>query len=1126
MLANDNSPGKGQDSKTLSGHAALKALDVLPFAVVITDPAGVVIYGNGAALERFGAGSLRTSAADSIAAQPHTASQIAIDGVSCSLMAFSPLKPATAEFAATGKNRNPILGKIFGRGSVTHDKTLAGLENLLSTHAEQGESGTISLFKDFFELALVGTAIALPDKKWVYANRRFCSMLGYTRDELSAMTWDAITHPDDSAEDAQYFQRALDGTAESYCIDKRFVTKSRETMHAMMSVVCVRGRDRKPAYFIAQIQDMGDRKKAEERLRRNEKRLRILFDESPLAKAIFGRDGRLIMWNRKYAALLGCDDSELSGTPFFRFTSNEYLKKEIPFFSRLANGEIDSYKFEKQCYRKNGEPIWVSANMGKLPAADDGYALIGVFEDITDRKATERALLDSERRLSLALDAAADGFWEMVLPSGHAMFSENLSRLLGYAPGTFASSMEALFALIHPDDAQRVRDSFERHLHRESSVFNEEFRIHTADGRFIWARCKGKTAETDAAGNPAIVAGTLSDITAEKKHAEQLLQTQERLSMTQKIARLGGWELDLRSLMMTLSPGLCETLGIKAPNGKVMPLVEFTLRFIRPQDRNMMAKQATMALEKGAEQNYSSYFHCEATNTAGENIHLSLWCERKTGHILTGVAQDVTLMHSSEQTAASVEDTLLFILNSAPDMAMVLDGKYAIEHGNKRLADYLGSTPEKVKGMNVFAALPLPLADALRAGLEEANASAGAVSREIRLAEQNYLARIYLLPSSVREKGKAVIFLLDISGRKTADASLRAVNEKLAAVLDGMPYGVCAADRESGEVLFANRYIRDRWGDEALSGIASLSRKIGLPDGMLDSAGQNGAFDFRTADTSLWMRCESRSVEMPEHPAVSLLAFYDINAPRQEQEELSRLLKAERDINDLKTRFIASASHEFRSPMTVISAAASLLRKHGRDMSQEKMEELLSRITSNINRILTTLDETLMISRLESGKAMPRIARADLLNLTSGLMEEAKLTDAGSHTMEISSEGSDFLAETDPGMLSAALHSLMENALKYSAPDSTVRVHVRDVGDSVAISVADQGIGIPAEEQGRIGESFFRASNVGGAKGTGLGLSIARRTAELCGGRLSFESTQGKGSTFTLTIPKEPPANA
>lgn len=1127
MLGDDTSPGNAQDSKTLSGSAALKAMDNLPFAVVITDAAGVVIYENGAARERFGAGSLSASAAGSITANPHTSASIEIGGATYSLLSFSPAHAATGQYAAQAKTKAPqILEKLFGKGTGTPDKTLSGLEELLSGSVSHDKAGSVSLFRDFFELALVGTAIALPDKKWVYANRRFCSLLGYTREELCALTWDAVTHPDDQKEDEQYYQRALDGTAESYCIDKRFIKKSREVLHAMMSVVCVRGKDKAPAYFIAQIQDMGDRKKAEERLFRSEKRLRVLFDESPLAKAIFGRDGKLIMWNKKYSSLLGYDDEELAGTPFFRFTGNDHLKKEIPFFSRLAGGEINGYQFEKQCYRKNGDAIWVSANMGKLPSAEDEYSLIGVFEDITARKQTERALLDSERRLSLALDAAADGFWEVVLPSGHATFSEKLSNLLGYAPNSFVSSMDALFALIHPDDAQRVKDSFERHLHRESAMFNEEFRIHTNNGHFIWARCKGKTAETDSRGNPAIVAGTLSDITEEKKYAEQLLQTQERLAMAQKIAKLGGWELDLRSLMMTLSPGLCDTLGLKAPNGKTMPLVEFTLRFIAPQDRNIMAKQATMALEKSGEKTYSSYFDCSAMTATGDNIHLAMWGERKNGPLLSGVAQDVTLLRSTEQTAASVEDTVLFVINSAPDMAMLINGECAIEQGNEKLSGFLNTSPGKLRGMSAFAALPQPMAEALRAGLEQAHAGTGAVAREVKLQEQNYLMRIYLLPTSLQDRGKAIVFMLDLSGRKTANDALRAANDRLMSILDGLPYAVCTADQESGEVLFANRYIRERWSEETSAGLTAVLRRMGLPDDMLHAAGRDGAFDFRAADTSLWMRCESHPVDLPGKEAARLLAFYDINTPRQEQEELSRLLKAERDINELKTRFIASASHEFRAPMTVISAAASLLKKHGDIMEPEKIEELLSRITSNIDRILVTLDETLIISKLESGKAMPHIARVDLLNLTAGLIEEAKLTDTGSHSVRITSEGSDFWAETDPSMLATALHSLLENALKYSPPKAQVTVTVQGTEDMIAISVSDKGIGIPLKEQSRVGEAFFRASNVGETKGTGLGLSISRRTAELCGGQLTFESNQGEGSKFTLSIPKEPPAHA
>ncbi len=131
-------------------------------------------------------------------------------------------------------------------------------------------------FRHYFDLPLVGSAIYAPDKRWIEVNDKLCDLFGYTRDELMALTWVDITHPDDIAENLRLFNRALSGEGDdAYTMDKRFVRKDGETIHTSISAQCVRRPDGAPDHFILLVQDLTERKRAEAALRESEERLRL-----------------------------------------------------------------------------------------------------------------------------------------------------------------------------------------------------------------------------------------------------------------------------------------------------------------------------------------------------------------------------------------------------------------------------------------------------------------------------------------------------------------------------------------------------------------------------------------------------------------------------------------------------------------------------------------------------------------------------------------------------------------------------------------------------------------------------------------------------------------------------------
>lgn len=233
--------------------------------------------------------------------------------------------------------------------------------------------------------------------------------------------------------------------------------------------------------------------------------------------------------------------------------------------------------------------------------------------------------------------------------------------------------------------------------------------------------------------------------------------------------------------------------------------------------------------------------------------------------------------------------------------------------------------------------------------------------------------------------------------------------------------------------------------------------------------------------------------------------------------QLDASSKRERELNELKSRFISIASHEFRNPLNRISGFTQLLEK-GRN-SIEQRESCLERIQKAVDEMITLLDDVLATVKSEASRLTFNPVAIALKPFCRNLIEEVQLSTAPSRTINFVWEGHPTEAHFDVALLRQILTNLLSNALKYSSPDSTVHFRVRCQSESAIFEIQDEGIGIAAPEQQRLFDAFYRATNVGEIAGTGLGLSIVKQAVEQHGGTISLLSEINVGTTFTVMLP-------
>ena len=235
------------------------------------------------------------------------------------------------------------------------------------------------------------------------------------------------------------------------------------------------------------------------------------------------------------------------------------------------------------------------------------------------------------------------------------------------------------------------------------------------------------------------------------------------------------------------------------------------------------------------------------------------------------------------------------------------------------------------------------------------------------------------------------------------------------------------------------------------------------------------------------------------------------------KEELQKALSKEKELGDLKSRFVSMASHEFRTPLSTILSSASLVSKYLKEEEQDKRDKHINRIKSAVNNLTEILNDFLSIGKMEDGKVVAHFALFNIKELITSVCNEiAGIVKTGQH-ITYHHKG-DQMVELDPSLLRNVLINLLSNAIKFSPENGKIAVNSEVTDTHIILHVKDSGIGISEEDKVHLFERFFRGANVTNIQGTGLGLHIVEKYVELMNGNIDFKSELEKGTSFTITF--------
>jgi PAS domain S-box-containing protein len=374
-----------------------------------------------------------------------------------------------------------------------------------------------------------------------------------------------------------------------------------------------------------------------------------------------------------------------------------------------------------------------------------------------------------------------------------------------------------------------------------------------------------------------------------------------------------------------------------------------------------------------------------------------------------------------------------------------------------------------------------------------------------------------------------ITWQLDTTTRLRAEITRRTDSEaKYQAVVENVNEGILIT--ATGRILYANPKALQLIGvDEPTAKSRPFIEFIHLEDRervlgnhMRRMRGEpvENYYHFRVAHGAIgirWLEISAVLFQWQGEPA-TLNFLTDVTAKRQAEQDMHTALLRERELSELKSRFVAVASHEFRTPLAAILSSVELLDTYGDAFPESERHELLCQVKTAVKRMTGMVEQVLMTSKLESGGFTFQPTRISIADLLVQVVVEMERSDAQASRIAVRCDGLDALRVADERLVRHIVTNLLGNALKYSPSDLPVELSASARGELMEIKVSDQGIGIPEGDLPRLFESFHRGTNVANIAGTGIGLHIVKQCVDLHRGKIAVASAAGQGTTFTVQL--------
>jgi PAS domain S-box-containing protein len=842
--------------------------------------------------------------------------------------------------------------------------------------------------------------------------------------------------------------------------------------------------------------DITERKKAERKYLESQALLHYAFDYAPIGMALISIEGNWLKVNDAICNILGYTKSELLNLNFQDIVYSEYVKNFIARIEGVLNGKELISQIETLFIHVDGYTVWVQVSMSLVrdQFGKPDY-LIAQIQDISDRKASEEALRKTTMLQAAILKSTNHAVISTRIDGTITTFNTAAEEMLGYravevvnqkAPLLFFKQSEVIERLHTLSKYIEIPRNFNINQFFDVIIKSKEECKEWTYIRKDRSELQVEVSITTLHDKENRLSGflvTAHDI-SRRKEAEQLLkQAYEDLDLRIK-ERTSDLELTNEQLQV-------EIIERKNIQEEIRFLQQITQKISEAHD---LPTALQVALQKICEATGWDYGEAWVPSSKGDCLRYSTaWhIEDSALAALTKHSQTITFAPHIGLPGRVWQNQELEWLHDIPSQPELVFLRLN-ETNLTQISTGLGIPV--IDNLQVIAVLVFFIKDLSGDQIRHVNLISGAALQIGSLIQRKSAEGA--LRSSLATNTALIKALPDWMFRISLDGTF--INSKAAKN--------CILPLMSEDFLGKNikELLPEKIAEKLLEAIAKAKSKKSLEvvEYQLDLNGETHEF-------------ESRLSLGEEEEVITIIR--DITERKIAEAKIQSALNREKELNELKTRFVSMASHEFRTPLATILASAELLEHYRHKWSEDKNLNHLKRIQSSTIHMKDLLDDVLLVGMAEAGKLEFKPLEVNLVSFCKDLVEEIQLS-TRTHTIHFESYSKNLNIHSDKKLLRQVFYNLLSNAIKYSPEKRNIYVTINSNNDEAIVLVRDEGIGIPVNDIEKVFNAFDRATNVGNISGTGLGLSIIKKAVDLHGGNIVLDSVIHEGSTFKVSFP-------
>jgi PAS domain S-box-containing protein len=884
-------------------------------------------------------------------------------------------------------------------------------------------------------------------------------------------------------------------------------------------------------------------KEAEKGIQKERLLLRSIIDNIP--DFIFVKDAQLrhIINNKARVALLGgSTEKETLGKSTLDYFGDAGLDLMDDDRIILKTGKSRVNK-EEVLRNSTGEMVEVLTT--KVPLKDDDgkiIGIIGISRDITEYKKQERVLSQYRENLDILFNNTLEQILLLDLDGKIILLNKALLNFMSKATGRVPEVGSYLWDITVIERKEIAQQLFKKVISGEAITLEVPIYFQGEEPVILEVRYEPVFVDHKV----KFVTVISIDITERNKSKTQLQESRLLLTKAYEVAKIGYWSYNPETNASEWSDQAKQIIGL---DPEASATFEGYLNIIHLEDLEMVREAVTKTITEGKSYNIEHRIVRPSDGTIRWlNERADFISSDKNQKLLVGIIQDITDRKLVEEALVEFNHRYELISKATNDAIWDWNIEEDRETWNHGIHSIFGYEDGSINSSEIWWKEKIHPDDYDRIQLEVNEAFARSQTNwtsqyRYLCADGTYkhvLDRAYIIYKN-NKPVRMIGAMQDVTEQKEYEKSITAIAQELSELIENANTPIFGTDR-NGYVNEWNRVTAELTGyskNEALTKkltyFISERHHKGFSFILDQIAGDSPVSNLQIPivtkdhrDLIILLNATPRKNSSQQITGMLMvgqniteLIEYRQNLEAKVQErthELHVALKKEKELVEMKSKFVSIASHEFRTPLSTIALATGFIQKYHQKMKPEDMNVKLKNIEKQVNHMAYLLDDVLLIGKAEAGRIKIKLGEMEIKTLEM-LAREVMTTTAKKNKLHVSIEGMQQTIITDEKLMRNIIINLITNAVKFSPGKTPIEMRIKSDTKTLTISVKDSGIGIPKPDLNNLFSSFYRGSNVGTIEGTGLGLSIVKKACDLLDGEIKVHSRINKGTEFIVSLP-------